>query len=87
MDSELLRKIDIAELQNGAWMKKDKVCGRGGGEGEREGERERRRGREGEREMDPVVCPLPAEVLTCPQHHGDGELLQSAGITHTLRDP
>ena len=25
MDSELLRKIDTAELQNGAWMKKDKV--------------------------------------------------------------
>ena len=26
MDSELLRKIEPAELQNGAWMKKDKVC-------------------------------------------------------------
>ena len=26
MDSELLRKIDPAELQHGAWMKKDKVC-------------------------------------------------------------
>ena len=26
MDSELLRRIDPGELQNGAWMKKDKVC-------------------------------------------------------------
>ena len=26
MDSELLRKIEPAELQNEAWMKKDKVC-------------------------------------------------------------
>ena len=45
MDSELLRKIDTAELQNGAWMKKDKVCGEGGEEGgiEREGEKERER--------------------------------------------
>ena len=46
MDSELLRKIDTAELQNGAWMKKDKVCGGGEWEGEswREGgERERER--------------------------------------------
>lgn len=25
LDSELLRKIDQEELQNGAWMKKDKV--------------------------------------------------------------
>ena len=25
MDSELLRKINPEELQNGAWMKKDKV--------------------------------------------------------------
>ena len=30
MDSELLRKIEPAELQNGAWMKRDKVCGGGG---------------------------------------------------------
>ena len=84
MDSELLRKIDTAELQNGAWMKKDKVCGEGGEEGGIERERE-----EGvcEREMDPVVSPSPAEVLPRPQHHGDGELLQSAGFTHTLRDP
>ena len=45
MDSELLRKIEPAELQNGAWMKKDKVCGtigRGGGGGV-EGEEERER--------------------------------------------
>jgi hypothetical protein len=41
MDSELLRKIDTAELQNGAWMKKDKVCGGGGG-GKRKRERERK---------------------------------------------
>ena len=26
MDSELLRKIEPPEPQNGAWMKKDKVC-------------------------------------------------------------
>ena len=38
MDSELLRKIEPAELQNGAWMKKDKVCG--GEESRRERERE-----------------------------------------------
>ena len=83
MDSELLRKIDAAELQNGAWMKKDKVCGGGEREREKEGERERRRGREKERER-AVLCPSPAEILPRPQHHGDGELLQSAGFTNTL---
>ena len=36
MDSELLRKIEPAELQNGAWMKKDKVRGEGRGGRERE---------------------------------------------------
>ena len=68
-------------------MKKDKVCGGGREEGsgrerKKEGERERRKKRE--RELNPVVCPSPAEVLPRPQHHGDGELLQSAGFTHTL---
>ena len=31
VDSELLRKIDPNELQNGAWMKKEKVDGGSGG--------------------------------------------------------
>ena len=82
MDSELLRKIEPAELQNGAWMKKDKVCGGEGSRGERERERDQT-----EREVKVYPSYFPAEVLPRPQHNGHGELLQSAGSADTLRDP
>ena len=72
MDSELLRKIEPAELQNGAWMKKTRSV-------------EERRVEEREREVYSLY--FPAEVLPRPQHNGHGELLQSAGSADTFRDP
>ena len=86
-------------------MKKDKVCGEGGGEGGRVVSRVSFKGlsvfelwpcpffigREGrerrEREIDPsgLSCrSIPSPPTLWP----DGELpVQSAGFTHTLRDP